>query len=148
MAHFEVRLDSPLRAPEAWRRILDLRAQTAIIPLTTVTGAAMTADELEPGSRFVGRTGLGPLAFDDVMVVDSVTAPSEETPGQARIHKQGKVVRGSIELVVTPSPSGCDVVWTQQIGVRGVPRVLDPVVARVARTAYATALRRLLARRG
>src|SRR3954467_2212835 len=98
MAHFEIRLDSPLGAPEAWRRILDLHAQTAIIPLTTVTGSAMTADELRPGSRVVGRTGLGPLGFDDVMVVDSITAPTEERPGQARIHKEGKVVRGSIEL--------------------------------------------------
>src|SRR6478609_11154301 len=72
MADFEVHLDSPLSAPEAWRRILDLRAHTAVIPLTTVTGAALSAAELGPGSRFVARTGLGPIGFDDTMVVESI----------------------------------------------------------------------------
>lgn len=148
MATFTIRLDPPLPAPEAWRRILDLHGHTAVIPLTTVTGAAMTAGALVEGSRFVARTGVGPVGFDDVMVVDEITQPSADRAGRARIRKEGKVVRGSIDLAVTPQASGSRVEWSQQIGVRGVPRVLDPVVALVARLAYGTALERLLARRG
>ena len=148
MAHFEVHLDSTLPAPEAWRRVLDLHAHSAVIPLTTVTGEAMTADGLVQGSRFVARTGVGPVGFDDVMVVDSIAAPTTETAGEARIHKEGKAIRGTITLRVTPMAAGSTVVWSQQIGVRGVPGLLDPVVSRVARTAYGTTLRRLLARRG
>ena len=146
MASFSVRLEPTLPAPEAWRRVLDLRAHTAVIPLTTVTGAALTADELGPGSRFVARTGLGRVAFDDVMVVDDLTPATDDSTGTARIHKEGKVVRGWIELHVAPAPLGSTVEWSQQIEVRGVPRALDPLVARVARTAYASTLRRLLAR--
>ena len=146
MADFEVHLDTPLTAPEAWRRILDLRAHTAVIPLTTVTGEAMAASELVEGSRFVARTGVGPVGFDDVMVVQTMVAPTSVRPGNARIRKEGKVIRGRIDLFVTPTASGSTVVWTQRIGVRGVPALLDPVVERVARAAYSLTLRRLLAR--
>jgi carbon monoxide dehydrogenase subunit G len=147
MASFSLRLEPTLPAAEAWRRVLDLRGHTEVIPLTTVTGEAMTADDLVEGSRFVARTGVGPVGFDDVMVVDAITPPTLERAGEARIRKEGKVVRGSIDLRVTPAPAGSVVEWSQQIEVRGVPRALGPVVARVARTAYGTALRRLLARR-
>ena len=146
MADFEVHLVPPLTAPEAWRRVLDLRAHTAVIPLTTVTGDAMGASDLVDGSRFVARTGLGPVGFDDVMVVDSIVPPTPTTAGRARIRKDGKVVRGAIDLSVTPTAAGSTVVWRQQISVRGVPAVLDRVVATVARAAYGTALRKLLAR--
>ncbi|WP_374971298.1 SRPBCC family protein [Terrabacter sp. BE26] len=148
MASFTVHLDSTLPAPEAWRRVLDLHAHTAVIPLTTVTGEAMSADRLVPGSRFVARTGVGPVGLDDVMVVEAITQPSDDRPGMAWIQKEGNVVRGAIDLRVAPAGSGSTVEWVQQIGVRGVPRLLDPVVARVAELAYRSALRRLLARRG
>lgn len=148
MATFTVHLDSTLPAPEAWRRVLDLRGHTAVIPLTTVTGDAMTADELVAGSRFVGRTGLGPVGFDDAMVVHAITPPTSEHAGSARIDKEGKAVRGSIDLRVAPAASGSTLDWSQRIEVRGVPRILDPIVSRIARSAYRTTLRRLLARRG
>lgn len=148
MASFTVHLDSPLPAAEAWRRVLDLHAHTAVIPLTTVTGEAMSADRLVPGSRFVARTAVGPVGFDDVMVVEAITQPSDDHPGMAWIQKEGNVIGGAIDLRVAPAGSGSTVEWVQHIGVRGVPRLLDPVVARVAELAYGTALRRLLARRG
>ncbi|MEW1951998.1 SRPBCC family protein [Terrabacter sp. NPDC080008] len=148
MATFTVHLDSALAAREAWRRVLDLHAHSAVIPLTTVTGETMTADGLVPGSRFVARTAVGPVGFDDVMVVEAITQPGAEHPGTAWIQKEGKVVRGSIDLRVSPAGSGSTVDWSQEIGVRGVPRLLDPLVGRVAQLAYGTALRRLLAHRG
>lgn len=147
MASFTVHLDSTLPAPEAWRRVLDLHAHTAVIPLTTVTGDAMSADELVPGSRFVARTAVGPAGFDDVMLVESITQPGADHAGTAWIQKEGKVVRGSIDLRVAPAGGGSTVEWSQEIGVRGVPRFLDPVVAAVARAAYGSTLRRLLDRR-
>jgi hypothetical protein len=147
MASFTVHLDSTLPAPEAWRRVLDLDAHTAVIPLTTVTGEAMSAEELVPGSRFVARTAVGPVGFDDVMLVESITQPDADQAGTAWIQKEGSVVRGSIDLRITPAGAGSTVEWSQQIGVLGVPRFLDPVVARVAKAAYGSTLRRLLERR-
>ncbi|WP_404390252.1 SRPBCC family protein [Humibacillus xanthopallidus] len=146
MAAFDVHLDTDLPAAEAWRRVLDLRGHSEVIPLTTVTGEQMEAAALVPGSRFVGRTALGPVGFDDVMVVDSIEQPTDGSGGRARIHKQGKVIRGTIDLRVTPHGPTSTVDWSQQISVRWVPRVAEPVVARVARTAYRKALVELLRR--
>lgn len=146
MAHFEIRIDSGLPAPLAWRRILDLRAHTAVIPFTTVTGDTLDAAALTPGSRFTARTSVGRLGVDDVMVVDGITAPTGTSAGCARIHKEGGSIGGSIELTVTPHEGGSRVVWRQDIDVRHVPGLADPVVARVARAVYASTLRKLLAR--
>jgi hypothetical protein len=146
MSQFCVVLDSDLAAAEAWRRVLDLRMHSRVIPLTTVSGSALSADSLGAGSRFVARTALGPVGFDDPMTVDEITAPQDGRPGVARIHKEGKVIRGSIVLSVSPVAAGSRVEWRQEIQVWRIPALLDPVVTRVARQAYAAALRRLLAR--
>lgn len=147
MAVFTVRIDTPLPAPVAWERILDVHRHGEVVPFTTVRGDALYAAELVPGSRFVARTGLGPLGFDDAMVVDEITTPTEESAGLARIRKEGKVVRGWIELTVMPRPPGGSMVeWVQQISVLGVPEVASPVAAAVAKAAYSRALRRLLER--
>lgn len=148
MARFTVVIDTELGAAEAWRRILDLRAHSAVIPLTTVTGDALSAAELRPGSRFIGRTAIGRLGFDDPMVVDEITSPTDETGGVARLRKEGRTIRGSIDVRVTPTGTGSRVEWEQEIRVRGVPRALDAVTAAVSSAAYGTALRRLLARGG
>ena len=71
MAHFEIRIESPLSATDAWGRILDLRAHSVVIPLTTVTGETLDAAGLAAGSRFNARTAVGPWGFDDPMVVET-----------------------------------------------------------------------------
>lgn len=145
MARFRVRVETALPAEEAWRRVLDLRAHDELIPLTRVTSGLVAADDLRPGSRFVARTALGPVGFDDRMVVDEITPPVGLEPGLARIRKEGRVIRGSIELRLAPLPSGSVVDWQQEIGVWGVPRALGWLTAGASRAAYGMALRRLLA---
>ncbi len=144
MARFELTIVSPLTAPEAWRRILDLRAHSEVTPLTTVSGPALDTSELTPGARFVAHTGLGPLGFDDLMVFDAYTPPTEHDLGVARIRKEGRAVTGHITLRVAPTHDGCVVTWKQRIGVRGIPSTLDAVVARVAAAAYRRTLEELL----
>ena len=144
MARFTVVVETELPADEAWRRLLDLRAHTRAIPLTTLSGEVLTADGLRAGSRFVARTAVGPVGFDDRMVVDQINPPHPDTAGAARIRKEGNVVRGQIDLAVVPTGRGSRVEWEQVIRVRPVPAVLDPVVALVARLAYGTTIRRLL----
>jgi hypothetical protein len=145
MVHFQVRIDTPRRADEAWDRVLDLRLHDRLIPFTRITSGKVPAAELRPGSAFLARTGLGPLGFDDAMVVTDLTAPVDDSAGLARIRKQGRIIRGFIELRVTPRPVGSRVEWDQEITVWGVPRVFGCVVARASRAAYGMALRRLLA---
>ncbi|GAA6525939.1 hypothetical protein [Intrasporangium sp. DVR] len=145
MATFRVLLPSPLPAPETWRRVLDLRAHDRVVPLTRIASGMVGAEELAPGARFVARTGLGPVAFDDPMVVDEITAPAGQDAGLARIRKEGRVVRGWIELRVTPRTAGSLVDWRQEIRITGVPRAFGWLTARAGRAAYGRTLRRLLA---
>lgn len=145
MALFTIRIETPLPAPVAWKRILDVHRHGEVVPLTSVRGDALYAAQLVAGSRFVARTGVGPLAVDDRMVVDEITPPVDGAPGIARIRKEGKIIRGWIELTVTPSVHGGSVVeWVQQISVWGVPDVAGAVTAAVARAAYGQALKSLL----
>lgn len=146
MARFEIRIDSPLSALDAWARILDLRAHSAVIPLTTVTGDTLDAARLTPGSRFSAQTRLGPVGFDDPMVFDEVRQPIDNTPGYARISKHGNLVHGGIELTVTPNDGGSVVVWRQNIAVRYLPAFVDPLTALVGKAAYGATVRKLLAR--
>lgn len=147
MARFTIRIDTPLPAIEAWARVLDLRAHGEVIPFTSVPGAAPGAAELVSGTHFVARTAWGPIGFDDRMVVDDITPPTSTAPGRARIRKEGNVVRGWVEVTVTPDgPAASTLDWVQEISVRGVPRALGMVTAAVGRAAYGLTLRRLLDR--
>lgn len=143
MGHFVVRLQPSLAATEAFDRLLDLDAHTALIPLTTVRHDGA----LGAGRAFVARTALGPLRIDDPMVVDEFRRPRVEAPGRCRIRKTGRWVLGTIDLTVTGDAHHAVVTWTQDIQVRWISRVADPVVTAVARVAYRTMLRRLLAHR-
>ena len=145
MVHFDVRIDTPRSPDEAWSRVLDLRLHDRLIPFTRITRGMVPAAGLRPGSEFVARTGLGPIGFDDCMVVTDVTAPVADSAGHARIQKKGRVIRGSIELRVTPQQVGARVEWDQEISVWGVPRALGWLTAKASRAAYGMALRRLLA---
>lgn len=148
MSRFRICLACALPPEEAWRRVLDLRAHGAVLPLTTVLGERLAADDLRAGDRFVARTAIGPLRLDDAMLVEAIVPPGQGRPGHARIRKQGRAVRGWIELRVAASAYGSTVDWRQEITVWGVPRLAGPVTAAVARLAYRAALRRLLARDG
>ncbi|MDO5630149.1 MAG: hypothetical protein Q4G43_17685 [Mobilicoccus sp.] len=148
MATFTVDLDATCPPDEAWRRIWNLDAHSRVIPLTRLRGDGTGGGQLRPGSTFIARTGLGPLAVDDVMTVRRFDAPTGETPGHAHVDKSGRVVHGNIDATVEGSSRGSHLTWTQEIRLLGVPRLADPVVAVVARAAYSSVLKQLLARDG
>lgn len=142
MAFFDVGLTSPLPAAQAFTQILDLDAHTALIPFTVVHHAP----PLGRGSVFVARTALGPIGFNDRMHVLAYAPPRGGEPGRCTIAKTGRWLRGPIHLTVHPSDAGCTVRWRQELRVRGLPRLADPVVRIVAIRAYRSVLTRLLAR--
>jgi len=143
--HFTVDLSASIRPDEAFRRVLDLRAHNRVIPLTTVR-PALPAEDLRPGSRFVARTGIGVLGFDDLMRVESITVGDPTEPASAVIVKEGRVIRGTIRLRITPTPAGCRLIWQQQVRLPWLPRFLQPLAAQALRRAYRRVLERLLAR--
>lgn len=146
MGCFRVELTSELSPAEAFDRLLDLDAHSAVIPFTTLTHHP----PLRVGSTFVARTAVGPLGFDDPMMITEYAEPGASpghsaSPGHVVFRKTGRWIVGHIVLTVAAAPAGrSQISWQQDIKIGVLPAFLDPVVSRVARLAYATGLRRLL----
>ncbi|MGJ7417464.1 SRPBCC family protein [Streptomyces cinereoruber] len=145
MSPFRVERTVPLAPEEAWRRLTDWPAHGRLVPLTRTR--VLTPGPNGAGTRFTARTGIGRLSFDDPMEVVRWDPPTAGRPGACRLEKHGRVVRGWALIEVTEAPGGgCRVLWTEELTVRGVPRALDPVLARAGRAVFGRALDGLLRR--
>ncbi|MGA5493632.1 SRPBCC family protein [Streptomyces cinereoruber] len=143
MSPFRVERTVPLAPEEAWRRLTDWPAHGRLVPLTRTR--VLTPGPNGVGTRFTARTGIGRLSFDDPMEVVRWEPPTAGRPGACRLEKYGRFVRGWALIEVTEAPGGgCRVVWTEELTVRGVPRVLDPVLARAGRVVFGRAADGLL----
>lgn len=133
--HFIVGATSSLPPEQALARVLDLDRHRP--PFTTLRWQR----PLRPGSTVVARTSLGPLGFDDTMVVRELGAR------HARLEKTGRVVRGTTTIDVAPVPGGgSQVTWRQELSVTGMPWALPVRVA--GRIFYRGLLRRSLVTAG
>ncbi|MET9433335.1 SRPBCC family protein [Streptomyces sp. NPDC006551] len=146
MSVFRIERTTALPAAEAWRRLTDWAAHGARVPLTRVR--VLTSGPTGPGTRFVARTGVGRLAFDDPMEVVRWEPPEpghEERPGVCLLEKRGRLVLGRARIEVYAGPcGGSRAVWTEELRVRGVPRALDPVLALAGRRLFGRAMDGLL----
>lgn len=150
MALFEVERTVHSSAVAVWGRLTDWRAHGGRVPLTRIVGVSAPATGV--GARFTARTGVGAVGFDDPMEVVAWSPPGAgRAVGRCRLVKRGRVVRGwaEIEVYGPEADTGYGegpvrVVWREEIGVRGVPRALDPLVARTARAVFTRVLDGLL----
>ena len=147
MARFRTELVVPAPAEAAWGLVTDWAAQSRWIPLTTVT-----VDHLPPagpgiGTRFTGRSRLGPVHFDDPMEVTELQPPAGAEPGRCRIRKLGPWLTGWAEIIVTGGApaGGSRVTWIEDIRPRWTPRLADPVVAAVGSVFFGRVLRKMAA---
>ncbi|MDH2388900.1 SRPBCC family protein [Streptomyces sp. HNM0663] len=155
MTVFRLTRATTLSAEKAWRRVTDWRAHAARVPLTSVTGVVSGGAAAGPpssgqravfteGTVFTVRTGVGRVGVDDPMEVVCWTPPAAGRPGRCRLVKRGNVVKGWAEIEVLPTragpDAGCVVVWTEELSLRPLPRLLDPLVARVGRVVFGRAL--------
>jgi hypothetical protein len=140
---FLIERTAPLPLPEAWRRLTEWPRHGEVVPLTRVT--VLTPTPTGEGTVFVARTGFGPLAFDDRMEVTVWRPPTDDEPGLVRLEKRGRVVRGWAEIEVRPGPGGRSrVVWREELAVRLLPRLFDPLLLRASRRMFGRAVNRLL----
>jgi len=143
VVNFLLERTAPLTLAEAWRRLTEWPRHGEVVPLTRV--AVVTPPPTGEGTVVVARSGLGPLAFDDRMEVTVWRPPTDDEPGMCRLEKRGRVVQGWAEIEVRPGPGGRSrVVWREELGVRWLPGVFDPVLERAARFVFGRAVNRLL----
>jgi carbon monoxide dehydrogenase subunit G len=140
---FTVRREVAAPAEQVWSRLVDWPAHGRWVPLTVVR--VTSSGEPGVGTTFVGRTGIGPLGFDDPMTVTLWQPPAAGREGRCAVRKTGRVVLGSAELTVRPlGERRCAVQWTETAEIAGLRRL--PLMARISEVAGALAFRRMLAR--
>ncbi|GHD90742.1 SRPBCC family protein [Streptomyces naganishii] len=145
MVNFSLERTPPLPPDEAWRRLTRWQRHADAVPLTRVT--VLTPEPTREGTRFVARTALGPLGFDDPMEVTVWRPPAGGEPGLCRLEKRGRVVLGWAEIEVRTGPGGrARVVWREELRIRFLPGLFDPLVAGSARSVFGRAVNRLLRR--
>ncbi|EFF93799.1 conserved hypothetical protein [Streptomyces sp. e14] len=143
MVFFSLERTPPLPPEEAWRRLTRWPRHADVVPLTRIT--VTTDGPTREGTAFVARTALGPLRFDDRMEVVVWRPPADGEPGLCRLEKRGRVVLGWAEIEVGPGPSGRSRVrWREELGVRFLPGVFDPLLERTARAMFSRAVNKLL----
>lgn len=146
MGTFTVRRQVAAPAADVWLTLVHWPNHGRWAPLThVVTTSASVAGV---GSTFVGRTGIGRLAFDDPMVVTAWEPPAGQEPGRCAISKTGRVVLGDAWFTVTAlDERRCSVQWSETIQLAGLRRVplAGMVTDLVGRFAFAGVLRRMAA---
>jgi len=140
LVHVTRRIDAdPQRV---WQLVTDWPAQSRWIPLTRVF-IDPDGPSAGVGTRFTGRTGLGPLFFDDLMEVTEWQPPADGA-GRCRVVHRGRWVRGWAEITVVPAAGGgAQLTWLEDIRPRWTPRLADPVVAGVGRVLFDGTLAKL-----
>ncbi|MGW7368687.1 SRPBCC family protein [Streptomyces sp. NPDC054841] len=145
MTVFRISRTTPLPAGEAWRRLTDWPTHAAQVPLTRIS--VLTPGPTAEGTLLVAHTGVGPVGFDDPMEVVRWEPPEHGRPGHCRLEKHGRTVLGWAEIGVRQTPGGTRVTWVEDLRVRGVPGVFDPVLAMAGRRVFGRAVDGLLAGR-
>ena len=145
MAGFSVRREVAAPATTVWRLLTDWPAMSRWVPLTRVRSVP-GPDGV--GARFVGRTGVGPLGFDDPMTVTGWHPPSERDGGRCGVRKTGRVVLGDAWFVVQPlGADRCLVTWGEDVEVAVLRRLplAGAATALGGRLVFGTLLRAMAA---
>ncbi|MET9449376.1 SRPBCC family protein [Streptomyces cinerochromogenes] len=143
MPTFSLERTTPLPLDVAWRRLTDWPRHADAVPLTRIS--VLTPAPTREGTRFVARTALGPLAFDDVMEVTVWRPPTADEGGLCRLEKRGRVILGWAEIEVRPGPGGrTRVLWREHLRLRLLPPAFDGALKAASLHLFGRAVNRLL----
>ena len=139
-----ISIDAPTTA--VWATATDWEAHSRWVPLTRVS---VTHDAGGLGTRFVGRTALGSIGFDDPMTVTYWQPPADAGhSGSCTVTKTGRLLTGTAGFTVTPvGEQRCSLTWFEDVDAR--PRWLTApfgrLIAPLASRGLAQTLRKLAA---
>ncbi len=130
---------------DAWALITDWPAQSRWIAFTNVF-IVSEADGV--GTRFTGRTRVGPIRFDDPMEVTVWEPPVDGGRGYCKVRKFGPWILGTAEIEVGSGPgdpSQTTVTWKETIRLRGVPPIFNPLVRAMGSILFRMTMRQAIA---
>lgn len=124
---------------QTWARVSDLTGHADGVPFTR---SSSDPGDPGPGWRFVARTGLGRVGFDDPMVITEW-----DPPRRLRLEKVGRVLTGWADISLTSLPQGGTLVtWQEEVvpAHAGTARRVRPLFDAAGRVIFGRALRRML----
>jgi hypothetical protein len=124
-------------AAETWAVVTDWERQGEWMPMTSVVLSSGSGSGV--GARLTARSGVGPAAFNDPMVVDVW-----EPPTCCEVVHQGRVVTGrGVFRVETLGHDRSRFTWQEILDSRGPRRLLDRVAGPPTKLLLELAVRRL-----
>ena len=141
MIRIRTAVQMPGSAVAVWELLTDWPAHSRWVPATTVT---VLEDCGGVGTRFVGRSHLGPVGFDDPMTVTEFVPPTATTAGRCGIRKTGRVVLGTAGFTVAPTGARTSAVeWWEDVTVAParLTRWVEPLIARAGSMSFERVLR-------
>lgn len=142
MTRFVATVEVAVPVAAVWDRLVDWPAHTRWIPFTTVW--VLTARPDGVGARFVGRSHLGRVGFDDPMEITEWAPPGPGRPGRCALRKLGRIVTGTAAFdVAVITPDRTLVVWEEDIDIAPawLTRPFAGLVARAGRLAFSATVR-------
>jgi carbon monoxide dehydrogenase subunit G len=141
-------IPTQLTVEQAWSKLTNWRAHGEWIPLTKMI-IRNEGDQPGLGDKFIGRTGIWPLSFDDVMTVTKFESPTAQSPfGFCEVAKSGRLIKGSASFLVKAADSGTVVVWVEDIPLpRLVERLFSGLLTAVGSAVFRMALGKALGRK-
>jgi carbon monoxide dehydrogenase subunit G len=145
MIHVEVTVRVKAPQDKVWEMLTDWESHSKWIPLTKVTVLeAGTSSRSNVGTVFVGRTGIGKFAFDDLMRVDRCVSPAEAgEDGKCWITKTGAHIKGSASFHVAKIEDNVsEIVWVENATLSSqlTNRYLAPLLSYFGRIAFKLSL--------
>lgn len=144
-ANVSVRAATSASVDEAWALITDWPAQSRWIAFTKV---AIVREANGVGTRFTGRTQLGPVWFDDPMEVTTWEPPVNGRRGYCKVRKFGPWLLGTAEIEVEPAPGddgGAVVTWRESVQTRWTPAAFNPIVRASIGILFRSTMRKAIA---
>lgn len=133
---FTVHTRWSIDAETLWRALVDWQGHGDWVPATSVR---ILEGDGGVGTVFVARTGVGPLAFDDHMVVTA----REDQSRSATVRKTGPLLFGEAGFTVVSTPTGCLLTWFEDVTVPRVPRFLGSLAVLPSKASFLVALANL-----
>ena len=135
-------IPTQLTVEEAWHTLTNWGSHGEWIPLTKMI-IVHSGDQPSLGDKFIGRSGIWPLVFDDVMTVSRFDPPG--VSGFCEVTKSGRLVKGSASFAVTSTETGTVVTWVEDIPLPPlVEKTLGGLLTLVGKWVFTSALLKTL----
>lgn len=133
------KFDAP--ALVVWNEMIDWPSHADWIPATRMEMDG--GDTQAVGGTFTGYTGFGPLTLVDRMRIAEIEWDDATSTGRCVVEKLGPVLQGTAGFTVSPTATGSQVSWFEDVTVPYLPEATAPVINKLSAAGFSAGMRKL-----